>query len=820
MAGRVAVLSPEGQFGTVDAADAEAVVKAGGKVLSKAQIDEREAQQRQDEAYEKTGTVGKIAGAVGTAAGVLNPLMMTGAPGTSAAAVNKGVQQGLGAGIVDAGVRQGLDRVAPGAGHKYAQQVDDARLANSTAYGAGEIMGLAAGTALPVTPAGMIGKAGGLAERGAAFATRGLADGGALARATVTGAKMGARGAVEAGAYGGVSYAANQVLHDEEINGEKLLSVVGHSALAGAVLGGGLGATGSLAASGAKAAGRSLLRKLAAGADGGAARSGANALAFDSLGTTRKIADKINTQVEGGTKAVGDYMNRRIREPQSLMQTTLSSRADEALPLIQADKAKLGGEIGDVIKGRPLRIHVDEAIAKPATAILDAMEKDPTLIQGAPAFKARIAQTVEAFNNAGKIAPDGTMSLSDLYYARANMERVAHELGPKSAAQQSFKSWLRQLDDTLVTKLDDAAKLVGEADGAKLRGLKRDYHLASWAERAAQDGSNRIAGNNIFGLREAMIGGSAIGGALVSDDPVGGALKGVALTMGGRFVRQRGAAIAARALTRAADSAAVQRLLVQADTQVASAAKGVLREAPPAAERVTSTPKRTPAAEAASKVDSKAETLDMRRRADAIVKWHAELQSNPQKVLDEVQEAAEIVGRSAGPRAASQYTAMTMKALTFVAKYIPPKERRDPLDPRSVPPLTYDEADRLNRAHAYAADPPRIWKDLERGHVTPEVIDAAQTFAPDQFDDFRAQLLGHVTDHMMNNRQLTQTQRLRLDKLGIQAFRPDSIARYQANFMQTPPDSSGAPKPAATGAPVKMNVQQSGFDAVEARKTR
>jgi hypothetical protein len=208
-------------------------------------------------------------------------------------------------------------------------------------------------------------------------------------------------------------------------------------------------------------------------------------------------------------------------------------------------------------------------------------------------------------------------------------------------------------------------------------------------------------------------------------------------------------------------------------------------------------------------------------QAEQIVKWVGDMNANPMRVTQQVEETAAEIARAIGPKAAEGYSASQMRAIAFIAGYIPVKERRDPLDPRSIPPFMRDEAIRLVRATKYALRPESIFEDFGRGVITPEGLRAAKHIDPDSFEEFQLKLQSHVENHMLRNRQLTQSQRLRIDKLlGYPAgadLRPKSIARRQANYDQAMNDPSGSP-PAPTGnGPVNMNTQQSGFDAIESR---
>lgn len=860
MAGtRVPVLAPDPEtgrlrFATVDESEADIVIKAGGKRLTKAEGDTREAEMRQAEREEKAGVAGKVNTVIGAYMGAVNPLMYQGGPGSTGEAYNRGVTSGLTAGLSDVAARKALDATAgPGAGAKFAQQLDDVKTTSPYAHGAGEMMGLVGGTALGAsTPAGAIGRIGGLAEGGAGALTKGLAARGALGKAAATGIGMGVRGATEAAIYSGATSATDDLVHDHEVNGEKLYTAIGHGALAGGTIGGGLGFTGSLAASGARAAGRGIISRLARGAEEvtpgieatetragkllgagdravapaaaeavakevplatraeAAARKTASGLAFDSLGTTRRVSDAINAEVPGGTEAVGDWVNRNIRKGQSTAEVASTSRVDEFLPAIEGKVSQIGKAIGEETSRYNVRVHVDE-IVKPAAEIMDAMSKDPTRIQGVEAFKQRVAQMGQAFDNANLIQADGTISLSDMYAQRARMERVAYELGRGSAAEQGFRQYLREVDSRLVSKLDEAARAAGQ-DGSQIRHLKREYQLGARALEAAQDGVNRIQGNNIFGIREG-IGGLA---GIATGHPV----LGIAAAIGGKVAKQRGAAIGAHILSSAADSGFVARAVRSVDEIIGASAKGVIADLPPAAKASGKAPKKT----AHTVEASQAETVALRSQADAIMQWQGQIRANPKRIMDALAEAAEVVGRTAGPRTASAYTSASLRAINYISRYVPVKDRRDPLDPRSVPPLTYDEADRLVRAHKYATEPGAVWKDFGRGVITPEGLDWANE-VPEQFAEFRTELLAHVTEHMLKNRELSPGQRLRIDKLlGTPAgpdLRPDAIARHQEDFLEKVPDDASGPQPPQTGGqPVNMKISQAGFDAVEQRKAQ
>jgi len=436
------------------------------------------------------------------------------------------------------------------------------------------------------------------------------------------------------------------------------------------------------------------------------------------------------------------------------------------------------------------------------------MSKDPTRIQGVAAFQERIEQMFKAFSNASQIGADQTMSLSDLYYARAKMEGVAHELNRGSAAHDSFKTYLRKVDDLLVNKLDEAAKAAGTNGGAEIRALKREYQLGSWAKRAAEDGTNRIIGNNIIGLR-----GGAAGFAGIA---TGHVLGGLGTMLASKVMKERGAAVGAYVLSQAAERGYVRKAVEAFDAKVKSAAQSVLKEGPRARPEVKKGPGRPKKENPVSGREAQKQTV---REGQAIVKWAAKLRANPDDFRKGLEDSAAVITEAAGPKTADAWVSTALRAVNFVIARVPSKPILDPLDASSAPPLTHDEADRLVRAFRYATQPMAVWEDLEQGIVTADTVEAAKTFMPEAWQDFQMHLYGHLEEQLARNVQLSQSQRLRVYRiLGVPAgadMRPEMVKRYQVNFS-----SGGAPAGAPKGGggkPVDLKVGQSSLDRVESR---
>lgn len=415
---------------------------------------------------------------------------------------------------------------------------------------------------------------------------------------------------------------------------------------------------------------------------------------------------------------------------------------------------------------------------------------------------------------------DGTVSVQDVLAQRKILDESvfdeAKTLDPKGRIK-ALREVRGKLESVITDALEEASDRVPGATRAEYNTLKRDYHALRILSEAAEDSAARSSKASMFGLGEKFAIASSVASGNIGAAPV--------LAVGGKMIRERGNAAAAAFLSRASEQGTFEKLVKQFDMRVSKAAMGAIEEPKKLPARVTEAESRpTPARAMVSREVAKQEAQAKQTKAQAVMKWVGDFRANPERILEQVQEAAAIVGRSAGPKAAESYTASTVRAIRFIAAHIPIKERRDPLDPRSVPPLMQDEADTLLQATKYGLQPMTVFDDFERGVITPVGLRAAQTLVPDSFLEFQLQLQEHVQNHMLHNRQLTMSQRLRIDKLlGYPAgadLRPQAISRLQANLSGPDEGSTPAPQGNAgpTPAPLNMQIQQTGFDSIEARR--
>jgi hypothetical protein len=575
-----------------------------------------------------------------------------------------------------------------------------------------------------------------------------------------------------------------------------------------------------------------------------AALSEANNQAWSAVGRgfgwqTSRYAKEAQRYFDNGTSDLGATMRKyglidagpaTLSPDAAAWRAAKSGTPAEILPRAQIALETVGKQIGDLTASSGATIGTAEirAAFREARAPFSRIAGRESEVAALNAYEDSLLGKL-----GGTAALEGgnvPVRIQDVLEQRKGLDQIIYgetkTLDPRGRVQ-ILRDARSELESLITKKLDEASGLVPGDMKASYQALKKDYHGLRIITDAAEDSAARAAKGGTFSLTSKIVGaaahgtGAVIGGMIAG--PLGAAAGGLAGgavgTYATKFLQERGNAAAAAYLSRYAEQAALRAQMQRVNATVAKSAASVLREPAPSAARSAMQEKLSPKAQAASREQARAQVEATQKQATGIVKWIGDFNANPARFSQQMEEAATLVGRVAGPQGAEGYTAATMRAIRFIAAHIPAKERRDPLDPRSIPPLTQDEAERLVRATRYALKPDTILDDFGRGIITPEGLRGAKVLLPQEgsgsFADFQAQLLDHVTDHMLRNRQLTWTQRLNLDKLGIESLRPDRIARLQADMMSAPPE----PPPAGQQGPgpLDMKIQHSGFDSVEAR---
>jgi hypothetical protein len=810
---RVAVLAPDGSFGTVDAADVENLPD-GSRVLTQKEV----AAQQLQEAYDKKSGLEKVGQA----------LLGHGIGPQSEAFLTAG-RRAFSAGTNEALVKTAADAVAPGAGKAYADNLEKLATGAPEATTAGTIAGIAgtvatsfagggnAGAGLSrLLPANAVGAAGGVAE---GLAARGLAAAGvnatsALGKAGVAAATLGVRGAAEGALYSAIEETSRQVTHDPEISADKVFSVMGTGALFGGGVGAAGGAAGSLVSSALERAAiaRTMRNAEAAavGTGGGTAaevvgrggylKSAANDLAADALGATKVQMRNAIENVAGGKAAIGEYVNRiairpAVGESGALAGTVkagMSGRPAELLEAIQADKAgRLASGFDEALRGTPARFDMTQ-LSRDAAEIHAEMLKDPTRVAGAESFFRRVETELGAIQASGRVAADGTMEAAEAFKLRSQMERAAWEMSQSSgSAGDAYKGLMRKWDASILETIDEAGKAAGKTDvGDKIRYLKREWQLATAAEEMAKGGAERIAGNNIFGLREGI--GMAAGIAM--GNPIGGLAAGI----GGKILRERGAAMGAHLLNTLSESQAVAKLIGSVDEKLNAAAHGLL--APP------------------SKQLSTAKLGNPHDRAAAALRSLSQMQADPHGTVEKMTKNVEAIAES-HPEIADALVSKQAAALAFLASKKPADEEPDPLSPHKAPRMTDADAYRFAKYAYYTEQPDRFFDEVAKGKVTYEGAETARALMPKAFAELQARMLDAIATHMARGRAIPFQQRERLgDILDIPATpsqRPDHASFLQSNVVNS--TSQPSPRPSAAKSSASPGkAQRSALDMLEA----
>jgi hypothetical protein len=560
----------------------------------------------------------------------------------------------------------------------------------------------------------------------------------------------------------------------------------------------------------------------------GAARGMAHDWAWRAVGggfglQSTRYAKEAAKHFPGGTKDLGEVALRfdlidrgaAASSPKAAAWTAAKSGTPaDIAPRAARASDEVGAKIGAITEASGARIEMGRVMSA-ADDVVKQYRRE--------AGRGPLASAAQTYGDElrGVLRPgsDGRVSLQDVLAQRKILDDIVYEeaktLDPRGRVK-ALREVRGNLESIITDALDEASGKVPGAQRAEYQRLKKDYHALRILSEAAEDSAARSSKGATFGLGEKFAMGSAVASGHLLSAPVIG--------LAGKMVKERGAAAAAAFLSRAAEQGMIARAVEKVDLLVGNAARNVLREGAAEGRGLTAKPRTSPREVAISREQGRAQQAEKQAQARAIVQWAGQHQANPAQMIRQIEEAAAQVGQHGGPKTAEAYTTSTLRAINFIIGHIPAKERRDPLDPRTTPPLTYEEADKLVRATKYAVQPMTVWDDFARGKVTTEGIRAAKAFMPDTYTEFQGQLMEHVQNHMLRNKKLTASQRLRVDKLlGFPAgpdLRPDTIRRLQANLMKAPdPAGAGAPAapPAGGNPPLNMQVQQSGFDAIEAR---
>lgn len=244
---------------------------------------------------------------------------------------------GVSAGLLDAGHLDAARQSGAYTAGDIAGTLLPAFLSGGTsleARGAGGVVSKALGA----TPAGMLGRVGGLAENAVA---RFLPEAGLMGKAASGSIRMAARGATEAALMNVAHTASDDIIQNKPLSAQALLASAEDGALFGGLTGGILGGAASLAGSGVELAGSRAL----GGAGAGGERSAGVALKRLGLeGKLGEIADR-EGRFTGALREYSDLMQKAetsFAAPTSHIRESLQKLVKEQETVAQAALRDLG----------------------------------------------------------------------------------------------------------------------------------------------------------------------------------------------------------------------------------------------------------------------------------------------------------------------------------------------------------------------------------------------------------------------------------------------------------------------------------------------
>lgn len=845
---RVAVLAPvtdekggtKLQFGTIDEKHAAAIIKAGGRVLSKQEV----AQHEVDARYDALPAAAKALGAVNTATGALNPLTLganTGAP-TDLQAYSGGVREGLTGGLADAGIRKVVDAAGgKAAGDKYAAQVEQERTAAPLASGIGEGVGLVAGSvlgeagaarALPTSGGAALGSA---AEKWVGGKAASLLGKGVGGRALTAAAEMGTRGAIEGGIYSGTKYAGEEWLQDKELAADKLFAAAGTGALYG--LGGGalLGGAGSLAASGARSLGGGLARAMSKEGGAAVAATGGKSELRQAIdrGLTRDeaLAEMASKAAGGGAEeaatAGGVYRTPGVAAAEapakSVLSELTSSEGQKGLAYDRAWGAMGGGfglqstdfakraqrylpngtrDVGEWV----MRKGVIDAkagvvdLAKNATpekmlpAIRSAVEADGVRlgeITGASGGRVKSSSVMQAIDDVARkydeSAATRPIGRSIRNFGNELLDSLGVTKGVESHAVQDLLRERKALDMMVFENaaLDPSVAIQVKRElRGKLEGLvidSMDEASGKLSGELAKEykalKKDYLAGMLAQEAAEDSAARAAKAGFMgLKDLTFGGG--SILKSMGSKLVRERGDAVAAAMLFRESERGGLAALVQKMSGDVEKASKGLLQ---------------APAKGLLKAADKMPSTKLL---AHAAVTRVAEFNADPEAFVEKATRQAEHIAAH-DPEIASGIVQRQVQGMSFLAEKMPVTPDPDPLDPHPAPKMTPNEAAEFGRYAWYVEKPQRFFTEVARGKLTYEGAETAQRLMPGAFEELQMRTMEALATQMSRGNKLPYRQRqilgVLMDVATTPSQRPDHAAFLQKNLepIQDPAPKGG-----------------------------
>lgn len=556
----VAVKTPDGQIGTVDADEADQMPE-GSALASPAEVQAFKARQRLEAEY------GGLGG--GLAAAGLGALR----------GASLGLSDPLIAGIGGEGARRALENYQEAnPGSSLAGEVGGVVLPAFFTGGEGAIGTGAKVLSAPTRVVGTVGR-GAEALAGGIVGTEARSVLGRVAqKALIKGAGLGGEAAI----YGIGNEISDAAIHDHELTAEKLWAGAGRGALLGAGLGAAAGTVGQLAREGANS-----LAKVAR------SPSVSAWLEKQSLVSTGRAAG-VNKRIATKAETFGDFdqMRRVWRDEapglvgkRSFSHMTSEDLAQAAESGLQRDGQKLQSLLEKADDS--LIAKAPEKLPK-AIDVIDDIERAADRIEGSKLGSGAVVNRMRGLaedarriyglvDAEGQIVPqmaETRWGLQQMHAFRVDVDKAIGKFVPEMSG---FKAELadvrRGLEKRLVSQMEEAGgQSLKDAYLASKGKLQAWYTLRDATKNAAAGGSS----NRFFGLSEQLGGlvGGPIGGAV--GGPIGHLIGAGVGSMAAHAVRTRGDFIAASLLNHVSQLGALERASGLVDNRIQAGIRGFL----------------------------------------------------------------------------------------------------------------------------------------------------------------------------------------------------------------------------------------------------
>lgn len=723
----VPVQLPDGRMGTVAPGDVASVLDQGGRAVSDQEFSSNQKALNRQEKYS-------------TPQGVVEGLV---APNVA------GGLRGLSAGLSDPLLIGGAGLISPEAKEAVRGKLNEYKEEFPISSAQGEIAGIVgpaiagAGRA-PAGLSGLISRGGTAVERAALSGLGGL-EGGLARRALVRGASLGAQGAFEGALYGAGHEASEAALGNTELTADKLLAGAKGGALYGFAGGALLGGGGELVSGGLRtAAQRTLAPVNAASKEQGTLakwlENKAGEMTLRHAGADKALVKNLDKYAPGGHEGVGVLL---ANEAPQLVGKQSVGQMNRELWAEAAGKGKQlhGAAMENVLEAA--QKYSQQAPIKAASVINDiravaAPFRDDLahvgklgIVRQIDGFADDVARRVGLIDKAGEIInPDVELTLKDIHSIR----RAADDLWAGNKINPVAKP-IKGVRDAVTQRLSSEVEKAGGPEALQAwKDANQRWQAYHALEKASSNASAKGGANQFLGLTDKIFANAGAGIGYAVAGPIGGLAGGAIAGLGSKAFRSRFDAVAADALLKVSRVGAAKALAGSVDAQIGASVRsflegGAVKRAAPgfvAGVRNNLPQGGTAGATSRDEYEQIAEQVGQMRM----------LQKSgiaPKTGLDKFGEVAPNVTAALANRHAN--------AIDFLGSTMPPA-RVDPFA-MSVPgsmyvPKSLSPAElKWMRSVEAVRDPAGVFRDLAKGRVTFQQVDALKAVYPALYEHLK-----------------------------------------------------------------------------------